>query len=370
MLTAPSRGAIAVIGLSGRAADKLLSTQWSSATRKHPEELPRNRISFGYWKLPGGDREEVVVCRTNSTVWEIHCHGGRLASRALLESLRSQGAEVVDRHQWLANTIPDRFQRDALERLSQAPTMRTAAILADQFRGALRRAWLEIQQLAERGDREDARNRIAELHSWTAFGLHLVEPWKVLVTGKPNVGKSSLINALLGYERAITSERPGTTRDVLRARTALDGFPIEFWDTAGLRTPKDIVEQAGIERARRYGSAADLVVYVVDATTGWTERDQQRVAQYSSSLVVANKVDLVDHMAPCPVPIIPTSVLKNQGIEALADALVAALVPNVPRPGQAVPFTPDHADLALAAQSVVESPVRLRQLLRPWLASP
>ena len=116
----------------------------------------------------------------------------------------------------------------------------------------------------------------------------MTRPWRIVLTGEPNVGKSSLLNALLGYERSIVFDQPGTTRDALRAITAIDGWPVELFDTAGLRTPGDSLEAAGLERAREQLAAADCVLHVTDASQVATVEPRR------GAILVGNKSDLID----------------------------------------------------------------------------
>src|SRR5262249_7726954 len=120
------------------------------------------------------------------------------------------------------------------ELVQRAPTLRTAAILLDQLNGAFATEVRRILALFETDPRNAAfsLHRLAELGN--TVGRHLVEPWKVVVAGPPNVGKSSLVNALAGYQRSVVSEVAGTTRDAVSVRTAFDGWPVELIDTAGL----------------------------------------------------------------------------------------------------------------------------------------
>ncbi|MBC8876190.1 MAG: 50S ribosome-binding GTPase [Planctomycetes bacterium] len=153
--------------------------------------------------------------------------------------------------------------------LAAARTERTAAILLAQYRGALEAELTAIVALLENEETDAAADRLRRLERYADFGKHLTTPWRVVLTGHANVGKSSLINAILGYERSIVFEQPGTTRDVVTATTAIDGWPVELADTAGLREGGDAVESAGVRLARERLAAADVVVAVFDRTHRW-----------------------------------------------------------------------------------------------------
>ena len=152
-------------------------------------------------------------------------------------------------------------------------------------------------------------------------GLHVV------IAGRPNAGKSSLLNALAGFDAAIVTAIPGTTRDLLRERIHVDGLPIHVVDTAGLRDTDDVIEIEGVRRARMEMSRADLVLYVVDATLGFAAGEQATLPGGTTTLIVWNKVDLPDAR---PVPVledrlaIPVSALTGSGLEMLREQLKSA----------------------------------------------
>ena len=138
-------------------------------------------------------------------------------------------------------------------------------MLLDQYHGALAAAIRATLAAAASGDWQTASATIDALLAHRGVGEHLTTPWRVVLAGPPNVGKSSLKNALVGYQRAIVCDLPGTTRDVVATTTAIDGWPIQLADTAGLRDAADELEAAGVARAARALAAADLVVLVDEA---------------------------------------------------------------------------------------------------------
>jgi tRNA modification GTPase len=148
-----------------------------------------------------------------------------------------------------------------------------------------------------------------------------------VIAGRPNAGKSSLLNALAGFDAAIVTAIPGTTRDLLRERIHVDGLPIHVVDTAGLRDTDDVIEIEGVRRARMEMSRADLVLYVVDATLGFAAGEQATLPGGTTTLVVWNKVDLPD-ARPVPVledrPAIAVSALTGDGLGMLREQLKAA----------------------------------------------
>ena len=158
------------------------------------------------------------------------------------------------------------------------------------------------------------------------LGRHLTRPWSVVLAGRINVGKSSLLNALAGYGRAIVHPAPGTTRDAVAVTTAVDGWPVELCDTAGLRATGDAIERAGIERARQRLAQADLVVLVADRSVPWSPEDEGLARQYPAAVLVHNKCDLPASSGHRPGGI-STSALRGQGIDALLTAIGRRLAP-------------------------------------------
>ena len=160
--------------------------------------------------------------------------------------------------------------------------------------------------------------------------------------GRPNAGKSSLVNALAGFARSLVSSEPGTTRDLLETRIVLDGWEIDLVDTAGLRDdPASLTEQAGIDRAREAARSADLVLDVRDAADfSGDDRSSEKPEEAFPSLEILAKVDLVPLGGRPSADAIRTSAVSGEGIDTLAAAIIRRLVPREPGPFDAVPFTP------------------------------
>jgi tRNA modification GTPase len=172
------------------------------------------------------------------------------------------------------------------------------------------------------------------------LGLHLTTPWRIVLAGRPNVGKSSLINALVGYRRSIVHDTPGVTRDVLTTSTALDGWPVELADTAGVRESRDVLETAGVARTLGELQKADVVVLVFDAAAAWSNDDEQLLAAAPEAIIVHNKCDLIAGLSADRPNGVRTSAVTGDGLDELKQALVARIAPRVPPAGAAVPFMP------------------------------
>jgi len=341
-LTPPGRGAIATVLVEGPQATRLVAAAFRPSGGKPLASYPGDRPVFG--QFGSSPAEGVVVHRRSEESVEVHCHGGHAAVERIERMLVEQGARPTTWQQWATDEHRDPIAAAARVALADARTERTAAILLDQFHGALSNALEAIRESLRADDATEAARQVQALLARAGIGRHLVEPWRVVLAGLPNVGKSSLINALVGYRRAIVHPRPGTTRDVLTATTALDGWPVELSDTAGLCPGSDALEQAGVERAQRKLAAADLVVLVFDSSRCWSDADRALAERYPAGLVVHNKSDLPP--VPCRErpPGLSTSALTGEGVEALAESIARRLVPNPPGPGDAVPFTPEQVE--------------------------
>ena len=360
VLTPPARGAVATVALVGPRAAEVADRLFHASGRLSLASVPPGRALFGRWGSEHG--EEVVACRVAPQCVEIHCHGGIAASAALVQSLQQRGAtaapweQLLRQHPAATAFVPgfgeaaNAIQVEAIEALAACTTRRAAMILLAQQRGALEAAVRGVLAQLAAGDVDDARVAIEDLLRRAPLGLHLTQPWQVVLAGQPNVGKSSLLNRLLGYARAIVTDRPGTTRDTVAEATALDGWPVTLVDTAGLREADDPLEAAGVALTRQEAEQADLVVLVFDASQPWLPADQRLVDTFPEALVVHNKCDLDGGLDEPSRPTgLNVSALTGKGIEQLAAAIAAGLVPSPPADDAAVPFTTRQAALLHAA---------------------
>jgi tRNA modification GTPase len=388
-LTPAGAGAIATLAVRGPHA-------WETVRRlfrgkKHEQSLPLvpvlGRRWLGTMGPEHGDEVVVAVKDLEPVPWiEIHCHGGTEVVRFLMEALVREGIEAQSWQAFSRNVEQRPFAPDALIALAHAPTLRTAQILLDQYHGAFHAALCEIleawprkvnaKQSGVRGQGAVSTGdsltpgplpmgtMLEQLASRCPLGRHLTNPWRVAIAGAPNVGKSSLLNALAGYQRAIVSPSPGTTRDLVRIRLAIDGWPVEFTDTAGIREGAGDLEQQGISLACRSIQDADLCLWIVDAgaTPIWPQvKDNGPGVRDKGSDLDSGLSPLVPH----PSPLMPDNVLlivnkcdlppkwdlsligeslhisarTGQGIEELCCKISKRLVPLAPPAGAPVPFT-------------------------------
>jgi tRNA modification GTPase len=349
VFTPAGRGAIATVAVRGAGAIAAVSRCFQPAANRPLASFAIGRAVFGRFRTSAVATEELVVGLIAADEVEIHCHGGRAAVAAVCERLIAEGCRLVSANEWVQKCESDPLSAKALLALGAARTERTAAILLDQYRGALRRELTAIEHSIARQDIGAAAAAVRQLLARTELGLHLTQPWRVVIAGRPNAGKSSLINALLGYQRSIVWHEPGTTRDVLTAATAIDGWPIELADTAGLRASAEAIEAEGVARAQRQISAADLVILVADVTATWDEGLLRSLAG-RPVIVVHNKCDLASPPVDGRPAGLDVSAQSGLGIDALCAAVAQTLVPDPPPRGAALPFTaPQISALAEAA---------------------
>jgi tRNA modification GTPase len=269
----------------------------------------------------------------------------------VLDALRGAGAVAATAEERLAHEAGTPIAAAALADLARAETVRAAEVLLDQAGGALDREARRLRSLlAEPTGAEGARAGLDALLARSAVGVRLLRGWRIALAGRPNVGKSRLLNALAGFERAIVSPAPGTTRDVVTAHTALDGWPVEVADTAGLREASDPVEAAGVALARSRQAGADLVVLVLDRSEPLADADHALRAALPSALAVASKADLPAAWDEAMVGALAVSAERGDGLGALVAALGRRLVPEPPPPGSAVPWRPGQARVLVRAR--------------------
>ena len=344
-------GAIAVLRLSGPAAVEIAGMVFrgkQAVAGLAPRTQHLGAVLDGERKL---DDVLLTVFRaphsyTGEDVIEIACHGGVLVTRRILEALLQHGARSAEPGEFTQraylNHKMDLTQAEAVMDLISAQTDLAMRAASEQLEGrlgerirALREALIELLAHVEAyidfpdedidpatgeallAKLDAARGEIDALLATADRGKVLREGVRTVIYGAPNVGKSSLLNLLLGHERAIVSARPGTTRDVIEETINLRGLPIRLSDTAGVRESDDEIEREGMKRTRQELARADLALHVFDAS-----QPPAALAE-ESALAVLNKTDLGEHPGWRGIEAVRISCLKGEGIEALAEAIVA-----------------------------------------------
>ncbi len=349
LLTPRGRGAVATIRLVGDAS-QLDGLPFQAANRRPISAQRLQRIFFGHWGKFA--QEDVVGCRCDEQTAEFHCHGGDAAVMRILQDCRSAGAIVVSWQELLLRST-DIITAELQDALSRTITWRTTEWLLRQLDGRLQSTFETLNKISwSAADRQHAAVRLQDLLQWTDFGLHLTEPYRVVLTGPPNVGKSSLMNALLGYDRSIVFDQPGTTRDLITAVSAFDGWAVELTDTAGLRDARASLEAEGILRAKERIATADLVLQIVD-------RHDVPVAlmpRGPKEILVATKCDLTDGWGDrLPPDALRVSSQTAEGLEELQTAIAQRLVPRLPEEQTPLPVTARHVELLHAMWHAIQS---------------
>ena len=328
--TPPGHGGVAILRISGVHAESIAQTLFFP---KQPwEQLHSHHLYLGRIVDPRTgsslDQAMLAVMRaphsyTGENVAEIHCHGGSFLAQRILEALLNQGARLALPGEFtkraFLNGRLDLSQAEAVQDLIQAKSEGGVQLAWNQLTGRLSEqcgtirerlirltahveAFLDFPEddVPERTQQEFAHdlssliNTIAHLHATFSQGKVYRDGVRTAIIGKPNVGKSSLLNALAGTERAIVTAQPGTTRDVLEETILINDIPLVVWDTAGLRTAIDEAERIGVERARAGIQQAELVLAVFDAARPFDAEDQVVCESVigKTILPILNKVDL------------------------------------------------------------------------------
>jgi tRNA modification GTPase len=343
VLTARGPGAVAVIRLQGHLPPATNPFQpFVRQDDLSPQNAPINRILYGRWH-----GEDLVIVRTGADCWEIQCHGGSLAVQRILQDLQAAGTRVTSAAGNLLSTSgrPDLSCEQRADQLVQhalqlCRTREAAERILQQADG--RQVQL-LQRLAA-GDAQAA----AQSRRWLPFTNSLLHGFRVLLTGEPNAGKSSLLNALCGRQRAIVSAVPGTTRDLLDAETVLDGWIIRFLDSAGVREEAaSDVEAEGIRRSLTATCDVDLICCIAGLRPVPELLLQTLATANCPVLLVQNKADLLttdgdfEALQPLVDPFsdrVLVSAKTLAGLTELQSRMLQLLIPSLPPADTALPL--------------------------------
>ncbi|MCQ1126479.1 tRNA uridine-5-carboxymethylaminomethyl(34) synthesis GTPase MnmE [Staphylococcus aureus] len=361
--TPMGEGAIGIVRLSGPQAVEIADKLYKG---KHLlNDVPSHTINYGHIIDPESKEvvEEVMVSVlrapktfTREDIIEINCHGGILTINRVLELTMTYGARMAEPGEFtkraFLNGRIDLSQAEAVMDFIRSKTDRASKVAMNQIEGRLsdlikkqRQSILEILaqvevniDYPEYDDVEDAtteflleqskeiKQEINRLLDTGAQGKIMREGLSTVIVGKPNVGKSSMLNNLIQDNKAIVTEVAGTTRDVLEEYVNVRGVPLRLVDTAGIRETEDIVEKIGVERSRKALSQADLILFVLNNNEALTQEDYRlyEVVKNEDVIVIVNKMDLEQNIDINEVkdmigdtPLIQTSMLKQEGIDEL-----------------------------------------------------
>ena len=361
--TPMGEGAIGIVRLSGPQAIEIGDILYKG--KKKLSEVETHTINYGHIIDPETNEtvEEVMVSVlrapktfTREDIIEINCHGGILTINRILELTMTYGARMAEPGEYtkraFLNGRIDLSQAEAVMDFIRSKTDRASKVAMNQIEGRLsdlikkqRQSILEILaqvevniDYPEYDDVEDAttdflleqskriKEEINRLLETGAQGKIMREGLSTVIVGRPNVGKSSMLNNLIQDNKAIVTEVAGTTRDVLEEYVNVRGVPLRLVDTAGIRDTEDIVEKIGVERSRKALSEADLILFVLNNNEPLTEDDQTlfEVIKNEDVIVIINKTDLEQRLDVSELremigdmPLIQTSMLKQEGIDQL-----------------------------------------------------
>jgi len=355
-LTPVGEGGISLIEIAGPDSCAILDRLFQNPRGVRVAQMEPGRLLYGRLVRDGAPLDEVLLecVQTGARgVFVINCHGGALASQRTMAALTAAGARPAREKEYLARQrrlgLLDRIQEEAALRIPRALTLRAAQALVAQHEGAL--AAVRDELLRRAGLRPTdwpwIAERLRRLLATAAFGRGLVRPPRLVIAGRPNVGKSTLANALLRFDRMLVHPEPGTTRDTIEEGLSLRGLPFTLVDTAGLREAESEIEREGVRRGAQALRRADIALLVFDASAPLQEEDRRILARGGTRmrLPVLNKSDLpaavpaglIEEKTGCRPVVV--SAASGAGLGELEERIVAAAYPQMPAQGEAVLFT-------------------------------
>jgi tRNA modification GTPase len=366
--TAVGEGGIGIIRISGPEAIAVADGLFRGAKGKTAGQVPSQTAAYGHIHHPvtGAVVDEVLLLvmrsprsYTREDVVEIHCHGGPMPLRGIMDLTLAAGARLAEPGEFtkraflngrldlsqaeavidIIRSKTDASLRMAVGHLSGAFSGRIGAFRHDLLRliahleAAIDFPEEDIEELAA-GEVASSVVKLAvdldKLLATAQTGKILRDGLKTVIIGKPNVGKSSLLNTLLGEDRAIVTDIPGTTRDIIEDYINIGGIPLKIVDTAGIRETADVVERIGVEKTREVMAAADLILLLLDASSPITAEDREVLAMLADrkAIILVNKTDLpsvidLDEVGRLAAdkPVIKISALEGTGVDELEKAI-------------------------------------------------
>lgn len=399
--TPPGEGAISIVRMSGEEAVSIAQKVFSG---KDLTQAKSHTINYGHIVDPKTHEEidEVMVSLmlapktfTREDVVEINCHGGIVATNRILQLLLVNGARLAEpgeftKRAFLHGRI-DLTQAESVMDLIRAKTDRSMKIALNQLDGnlshlidSLRKDILDVlaqvevnidypeyddvEEMTTKLLKEKAieiKQRIEQLLKTASQGKIMREGLATALVGRPNVGKSSLLNHLLHEDKAIVTDVAGTTRDVIEEYVNVSGVPLKLIDTAGIRETDDKVEKIGVERSKKAIEQSDLVLLVLNAAESLTKEDLEliRLTNDKKRIIILNKTDLEEKLDRKELakisenaPVYATSILKNEGVEALEEAIAKLFFNGIENSQSTVMVTnARHIALLKKAQNSLDS---------------
>ncbi|MEI5908398.1 tRNA uridine-5-carboxymethylaminomethyl(34) synthesis GTPase MnmE [Bacillus spongiae] len=369
--TPMGEGAIAIVRLSGEEAFEIADKIFKKPNGDKLTSLPSHTIHYGHIVDPTENKiiEEVMVSImrgpktfTREDVVEINCHGGMVSVNRVLQVILTNGARLAEPGEFtkraFLNGRIDLSQAEAVMDLIRAKTDRAMNVAINQMEGRLSRLIQKLRQdiletlahvevnidYPEYDDVEEmthtillqksrlVKEEIERLLRTSEQGKILREGLSTVIIGRPNVGKSSLLNSLVQENKAIVTDIPGTTRDVIEEYVNVRGVPLRLVDTAGIRETEDIVEKIGVERSRQVLKEADLILLVLNYADELTEEDENlfKAVEGMDVIVIINKTDLPQKINLDKVEklasqhkLVTTSLLQDKGVDELEESIAS-----------------------------------------------
>ncbi|HYK72394.1 MAG TPA: tRNA uridine-5-carboxymethylaminomethyl(34) synthesis GTPase MnmE [Pseudoneobacillus sp.] len=369
--TPMGEGAIAIVRLSGEQAIEISDRLFRGVGGKRLKDVPTHTIHYGHLMDPKTElvAEEVMVSVmkgpktfTKENVVEINCHGGLVSVNRVLQLTLNNGARLAEPGEFtkraFLNGRIDLSQAEAVMDLIRAKTDRAMNVALGQMEGRLSKLIQKLRQeiletlahvevnidYPEYDDVEEmthqllmdrakqVKTEVKKLLQTSQQGKILREGLSTVIVGRPNVGKSSLLNSLVQENKAIVTDIPGTTRDVIEEYVNVRGVPLKLLDTAGIRETEDIVERIGVERSRQVLKEADLILLVLNYSDAFTAEDENifKAVEGMDVIVIINKTDLPQKIEMERVmelakdhKIIQTSLLEDRGVDELEEAIAS-----------------------------------------------
>lgn len=369
--TATGQGAIGIVRLSGKESLVIADQIFRAKSGKKVKDLKTFTVHYGWVQYPKGtgiDEVLLTVMRapksyTKEDMVEISCHGGMVSLKAIVDLICLYGIRLAEPGEFtkraFLNGRIDLTQAEAVLDIIQSKTENFLRVSTNQLKGELSielernreklmEIYVEIEAIVNFPEDEinarakekitknvvEVKSRIEKLIQTSDQGRILKEGIKIVICGRPNVGKSSLLNVLLKTERAIVSSIAGTTRDTIEETAQIRGIPFQLIDTAGILNPRDIIEEEAIKRSQMNIEGADLVLLMLDRSTKLTDGDERLMTQLKNRqvIIILNKTDLPSAIDEKEVvqrfstqKVVSISAARQKGIEELEKAMVEAV---------------------------------------------
>lgn len=380
--TPRGEGGIGIVRISGNNALEILGKIFKPKSKKNIEELKNFSINYGHLYDGKNLVDEVLVSimkapntYTKEDIVEINCHGGFVITEKVLETVLKNGARISESGEFtrraFLNGRLDLTQAEAVMDTIHGKTEKSVSLSLDQLRGDLKEQIGHLKKLVldvaahinvvldypEEGIDdplpENLVGNLREVMDTTDIlirsydkGKMIKEGIKTAIVGKPNVGKSSILNSVLKEERAIVTHVAGTTRDVIEEVVNLKGIPLVLVDTAGIRKTDDLVENIGVEKSKQLIESADLILFVVDGSRALDEEDMRIHEAIKAEKVIGilNKIDIREDIDLSPLTKInkwlEISAIKNQGIDEMEEEIYNHIIEeNVEDSSQKITIT-------------------------------